>query len=95
MRDRIADLERFIVKAPELAERAQQAQHDRLNTLPPPDGFLPEVDRFNGGNRSGDFPRLTRAQEAQLRRHRAANLAVFVGVALALAAFALWFAENL
>ena len=96
VRDRITELERFIVKAPERAQQAQIAHHDRLNTLPPPDEFLPD-DAEDPEAAESDLARrarLTRAQEAILRRRRAINLTVFVLVALALAAFGLWFADQ-
>lgn len=93
VRDQITHLERFLVKAPERAERAQLAQIERLNTLPAPDEFH----RADDSDDAHDFApaRLTRARAAHLRRQRSLNLLIFVTVALVLAAFALWFADHL
>ncbi len=96
VRDQITDLERFIVKAPARAQRAEIARHERLNTLPPPDEFLPDYPEGHHADGTDAPPaRLTHAQSAILRKHRRMNLAVFVAVSLAVAAFGLWIAENL
>ena len=95
VRDQITDLERFIVKAPERAQRAQLAHKERLNTLPPPDEFLPDYGFDTDTETDFARARLTRAQEAILRRRRTVNFVIFVAVSLAVAAFGLWTVENL